>query len=121
MIISLFTFGLSWALYALVFYGLTQVMSQFHSAYSQSTFSIAFLIGFLDAAFLKAMRYLNFKIPLPMLVIVSWLINFLLILGTSGGADTYYVTGHKAPLIAGLVLAVVMSAFELTKVKFFST
>ena len=120
MIITLFTFGLSWAFYAFVFYGMTLVMPQFHSSYSQATFTIAFLIGFMDAAFLKAVRVMNFRIHPVLLLILSMVINYVLIRGTNGGADTYYVTGHKAPTIVALVLACAMVFFELGKEKFFS-
>jgi hypothetical protein len=120
MIITLFTFGLSWALYAFVFYGMTLVMPQFHSSYTQATFTVAFTIGFLDAGFLKAMRVMNFKVPALFLLPLSIVINYLLILGTNNSAETYYVTGHKAPLTVALVLAAVMVSFELGKEKFFS-
>ena len=120
MIITLFTFGLSWALYAFVFYGMTLVMPQFHSIYSQATFTVAFTIGFFDAGFLKAMRVMNFKVHPLLLLILSIIINFVLILGTSGTQETYYVTGHKAPTIVAVVLGVTMVAFEFTKEKFFS-
>jgi hypothetical protein len=120
MIISLFTFGLSWAVYAFVFYGMTLVMPQFHSSYSQETFTVAFFIGFLDAAFLKAIRVMNFKVHPVLLVVISAVINYLLIRGTSSMGDTYYVTGHKAPTIVACVMAVAMFAFEFGKEKFFS-
>lgn len=120
MMITLFTFGLSWALYAFVFYGMTLVMPQFHSIYTQATFSIAFLIGFLDTLFLKAIRVMNFKIHPVLLLILSVVLNYVLIRGTSGAAETYYVTGHKAPTIVAIVLSLTMVLFEFTKVKFFS-
>ncbi len=121
MIISLFTFAISWGLYAFSFYGLTRIFhNQFHSSYSESTFTIAFLIGFLDAAFLKALRVMNFKTSPFVLFLASAGINILLIFATSGGAETYYVTGHKAPVLSGLILAAVMVVFEVSKIKFFS-
>lgn len=120
MIISLFTFGISWGLYAFAFYAITRVLPQFHSSYRESTFTVAFTLGFLQAAFLKGIRVMNFKVHPIVLFIVSMLFNVLLILATSGMADTYYVTGHKGPVIAASLLALLMVLFELIKVKFFS-
>jgi hypothetical protein len=120
MIITLFTFGISWAFYAFVFYGMTLVMPQFHSAYTQETFTVAFLIGFLDASFLKAMRVMNFKIHPIFLFILSVFINYILIRGTSGFGDSYYVTGHKAPTIVATVVGTTMVLFEMGKEKFFT-
>jgi K+ transporter len=120
MIITLFTFGLSWAFYAFVFYGMTLVMPQFHSSYPQATFTIAFSIGFFDAGFLKALRLMNFKIHPVLLLALSVVINYVLIRGTNGAAETYFVEGHKAPLIVACVMAVAMFTFELGKEKFFS-
>jgi hypothetical protein len=120
MIITLFTFGISWAVYAFIFYGMTLVTPAFHSSYTQETFSIAFLIAFLDAAFLKAIRVMNFKIHPVLLFLIAWGINYLLILGTSGFGDTYYVTGHKGPVIVSTVMAFSMVLFEMGKERFFS-
>ncbi len=120
MITTLFVFGLSWALYAFVFYGMTLVMPSFHSSYVQETFAVAFTIGFLDAAFLKAMRVMNFKIPTIPLLMVSVLINYLLIVGTNGFGETYYITGHKGSVITATVLGCTMVLFELGKEKLFS-
>ena len=120
MITTLFVFGLSWALYAFVFYGMTLVLPQFHSAYTQETFSIAFLIAFFDAALLKAIRVMNFKMHPALLLLLSLVVNYLLISGTSNFGQTYYVTGHKAPVIVAIVLACTMVLFELGKEKFFA-
>jgi hypothetical protein len=120
MIITLFTFGLSWAVYAFVFYGMTLVTPAFHSSYTQETFTIAFTIAFLDAAFLKAIRIMNFKVHPILLFLMAWVINYLLIQGTSGFGDTYYVTGHKGPVIVATVMASTMVIFEMGKEKFFS-
>jgi hypothetical protein len=54
------------------------------------------------------------------LFILSVALNILLVFGTNHGADSYYVTGHKAPIIAGTILAVVMMLLEGIKAKFFS-
>jgi hypothetical protein len=94
-------------------------MPQFHSDYSQSTFTVAFLIGFLDAAFLKAIRVMHFHVNLALLFFLSLAINILLVFGTNHGADSYYVTGHKAPVIAGTLIAVMMIGFETVRTKFF--
>jgi hypothetical protein len=120
MIITLFTFGISWAVYAFIFYGMTLVTPAFHSSYTQETFSIAFLIAFLDAAFLKAIRVMNFKIHPVLLFLMGWGINYMLIEGTSGFGDTYYVTGHKGPVIVATVMGCSMVLFEMGKEKFFS-
>jgi uncharacterized membrane protein YvlD (DUF360 family) len=120
MIITLFSFGLSWAVYAFVFYGMTLVTPAFHSTYSQEVFSVAFTIGFLEAAFLKSIRVMNFKIHPIGLFILSAALNYLLIRLTSGFGDTYYVSGHKGAILVSVVLAVTMLLFEIVKDKFFS-
>jgi len=120
MIITLFTFGISWAFYAFIFYGMTLVTPAFHSSYTQETFSIAFLIAFLDTALLKAIRVMNFKINPVLLFLMGCGINYMLIEGTSGFGDTYYVTGHKGPVIVATVMGGSMVLFELGKEKFFS-
>ncbi|HEY0785536.1 MAG TPA: hypothetical protein VGD62_06665 [Acidobacteriaceae bacterium] len=120
MIISLFSFGMNWALYTFTFYGLTLIMHQFHSAYSESTFKIAFLIGLVDAIFLKLVRMCSFNVNAILLFVLCAGLNYMLIRGTSGLAQTYYVTGHMAPTIAAIVLAFVMLAFNMFKAKFMS-
>ena len=120
MITTLFVFGLSWALYAFVFYGMTLVMPQFHSTYTQETFTVAFIIAFFDAAMLKAIRVMNFKMHQVLLLVLSFVINYVLIAGTRNFGETYYVTGHKGPAIVALVLACAMLVFELGKEKLFA-
>ena len=120
MITTLFVFGLSWALYAFVFYGMTLVMPQFHSAYTQEIFTVAFTIAFFDAAMLKAIRVMNFKLHPVLLLALSFVVNYLLISATSNFGETYYVTGHKGPAVVAVVLACTMVLFELGKEKFFS-
>lgn len=118
MIFSLFSFGLNWAIFAFTFFGLASVLPGFHSAYIQSTFSIAFAIGFVNALIIKAARVMAFEVHPALLYGIIFGLDFLLILVTSNAPIGYYVTGHKSPFIAALVLALVGFVTEFIKEKF---
>ena len=118
MILTLFSFGLNWAIFAFTFFGLASVLPGFHSAYIQSTFSIAFTLGFIDALIIKAARVMAFDVHPALLYSLIFVLDFLLILATSNAPIGYYVTGHKSPLIAAAVLAVVAYLTEFIKDKF---
>jgi hypothetical protein len=105
--------------YAFVFYGLTLVTPAFHSTYSQEVFSVAFTIGFLEAAFLKALRMTHLKVHPILLLLLSAGLNYMLIRGTSGFGDTYYVTGHVGPILVAGALALTMTLVELGRNRFF--
>ncbi len=118
MILTLFSFGLTWAILAFTFFGLASVLSGFHSSYIQSTFSIGFLIGFVDALLIKAARVMAFEIPAGLLYVIIAIADYLLIEATSNSEIGYYVTGHKSATIAAVVLAVVAFLTEFVKEKF---
>ncbi len=118
MILTLFSFGLSWAIYALTFFLLATHLSGFHSPYLQSTFSIGFLVGFLNALIIKMARVMDFEIPMGLLYALILVLDYLLIQATSNAEIGYYVTGHKSALIASVSLAVVAFITEFVKEKF---
>ncbi len=118
MILTLFSFGLNWAILAFTFFGCTRVLSGFHSPYVQSTFTIAFLIAFIDAVIIKAARVMDFRMPVGLLYVFMAGLNYLMIQGTSNMQIGYYVTGHKGATIAAIVMAVVAYLIEFVKEKF---
>ena len=118
MILTLFSFGLNWAILAFTFFGCTKVLSGFHSPYVQSTFTIAFLIAFIDAVIIKAARVMDFRIPAGLLYVLMAGLNYVMIQGTSNMQIGYYVTGHKGATIAAIVMAVVAYLTEFVKEKF---
>ncbi len=118
MILTLFSFGLNWAILAFTFFGMASILPGFHSPYVQSTFTIAFLIGFLDALIIKAARVMAFEVPTGLLYFIIFVADYLLIQATSNGPIGYYVTGHKSATIAAAVLAVVAFLTEFVKEKF---
>ena len=118
MILTLFSFGLNWAILAFTFFGCTRVLSGFHSPYVQSTFTIAFLIAFIDAVIIKAARVMDFRMPAGLLYVFMAGLNYLMIQGTSNMQIGYYVTGHKGATIAAIVMAVVAYLIEFVKEKF---
>ena len=118
MILTLFSFGLTWAILAFTFFGLASFLSGFHSPYIQSTFTVAFLIGFIDALIIKAARVMAFDVPAWLLYGIIAGADYLLILATSNTQIGYYVTGHKSATIAAAVLATVAFVTEFVKEKF---
>ena len=118
MILPLFSFGLTWVLLAFTFFGLTRVLSGFHSPYMQSTFTIGFIIAFIDAVIIKAARVMAFEVPTGLLYVIVAAADYLLIQATSNTQIGYYVTGHKSATIAAVVLAVAAFIIEFVKEKF---
>ncbi len=118
MILTLFSFGLSWAILAFTFFGLASILPGFHSAYIQSTFTVGFAIGFIDALIVKAARVMAFEVPAGLLYLLILGANFLMIEATSNSQIGYYVMGRKDPLIAATVMAVVAFLTEFVKEKF---
>ncbi len=118
MILTLFSFGLNWAILAFTFFGCTKLLSGFHSPYVQSTFTIAFLIAFIDAIVIKAARVMDFRVPAGLLYLLIAGLTYLMIQGTSNMQIGYYVTGHKSATIAAVVIAVVAFLTEFIKEKF---
>lgn len=118
MILTLFSFGLTWAILAFTFFGLATTLSGFHSPYPQSTFTIAFIIGFIDASIIKASRVMAFDVPAWLLYALVAVADYLLIQATSNTQIGYYVTGHKSATIAAVVLAIVAFVTEFVKEKF---
>ncbi len=117
MILTLFSFGLTWAILAFTFFGLARVLSGFHSPYIQSTFHVGFIIGFIDAAIIKAARVMAFEAPAGLLYVLIFIVDYLLIQASSNSQIGYYVTGHKSATIAAAVLAVVAFVVEFVKEK----
>jgi hypothetical protein len=120
--ISLFLFALSWAVYAAVFCAATQIMPAFHSDYREATLAIAFLIGFINAMFVKLMRWLRFSLNLAVLAVIAFFLDWILVKVTGGGGPegsygNYYVTGNAAPVIVGLLLACTLVVVETIKKK----
>lgn len=118
MILTLFSFGLSWAIFAFTFFILASHLSGFHSAYMQSTFTIGFMVGFINALIIKMARVMAFDVPAGLLYFIIFAADFLVIEGTSQSQIGYYVTGHKSATIAAAVLAVVAFTTEFVKEKF---
>ena len=118
MILTLFSFGLNWAIFAFTFFAMASILPGFHSPYIQSTFTIAFLIGFLDALVIKAARVMAFEVPAGLLYLIIFVADYLLIQATSNSQIGYYVTGRKSACIASLVIAVVAFITEFVKEKF---
>lgn len=117
MILTLFSFGVSWAIFAFTFFLLASHLSGFHSAYLQSTFTIGFIVGFLNALIIKSARVMAFEVPLALLCLIILVADYLLIQATSNSQIGYYVTGHKSATIAALVLAIVAYLTEFVKEK----
>ena len=118
MILTLFSFGLSWAIYAFTFFAMARMLPAFHSPYLQSTFTIGFIIGFVDALIIKSARVMAFEVPMVLLSILIMGADFLLIMATNNMQIGYYITGHKGPAIAAVVLGVVAFVTEFVKEKF---
>ncbi len=118
MILTLFSFGLSWVIFAFTFFALANVLSGFHSSYMQSTFTIGFIIGFVNALIIKSARVMDFQVPAGLLYVLIAIADFLLILATTNTQIGYYVTGHKSAVIASIVLALVAFLTEFVKEKF---
>ncbi len=118
MILTLFSFGLSWAIYAFAFFILASHLSGFHSAYMQSTFLIGFTVGFLNALIIKSARVMDFEVPLGLLYLIIAFVDFCVIMGTSNFPLGYYVTGHKSAVICSVALALVAFVTEFVKEKF---
>ncbi len=118
MILTLFSFGFTWAVLAFTFTGLASELSGFHSSYIQSTFTIGFLIGFIDALIIKSSRVMAFVVPFGLLYVLIGFLDYVLIKATSNGPIGYYVTGHKSAVIASVVLAFVAFLTEFVKEKF---
>ncbi len=117
MILTLFSFGISWAIFAFTFFFLASHLSGFHSAYIQSTFTIAFIVGFLNALIIKSARVMAFEVPAGLLYLIILVADYLLIQATSNSQIGYYVTGHKSATIAAIVLALVAFLTEFVKGK----
>ncbi len=120
--ISLFLFALSWAVYAAVFFAATRVMPAFHSDYHEATLAIGFLIGFINAMFVKLIRWLHFSLNFVALGGIAFLLDWGLVKGTGGGGPessygNYYVTGNAAPVIISVVLACTLLVIEAIKEK----
>ena len=118
MILTLFSFGLSWAIFAFTFFGLARVLPGFHSSYIQSTFTIGFTVGFVNALVIKSARVMDFEVPFGLLYVLIGFLDYMLILATNNSQIGYYITGHKSAFIAAVVLAVVAFLIEFVKEKF---
>ncbi len=118
MILTLFSFGITWPILAFTIFGLASTLSGFHSPYPQSTFTIAFIIGFIDALIIKAARVMAFDVPTWLLYTLIAGTDYLLIQATSATQIGYYVTGHKSATIAAVVLGIVAFVTEFIKEKF---
>ena len=112
MILTLFSFGLNWAIFALTFFLMASILPGFHSPYPQSTFTVGFIIGLLDAIIIKAVRVMAFEVPAWLLYLIIFVADYLLIQATSNSQIGYYVTGHKGAVIASAVIAVVAFVTE---------
>jgi uncharacterized membrane protein YvlD (DUF360 family) len=115
MILRLIFFSISWAVYALTFFALASTLGGFHSAYVQSTFTIALQVGFVNVLLIVIARFIYAKVPIPVLALIVLLADYPLIQSTTDGAIGYYVTGHKAATIASVVLAIVAWLTEFVK------
>jgi hypothetical protein len=115
MILRLIFFSISWAAYTLTFFGLASTLSGFHSAYIQSTFTIALEIGFMNALVILLARLIFPKISLVVFPLLILLLDFFLIQSTTEQQIGYYITGHKSTAIATVVLAAVALAVEFIK------
>ena len=118
MILTLFSFGISWAIYAFAFFILASHLSGFHSSYMQSTFLIGFTVGFVNALIIKSARVMAFEVPMGLLYLLIAGVDFLLIMATSNFPLGYYVTGHKSAVIVSVALAVIAFITEFVKEKF---
>ncbi len=118
MILTLFSFGLTWAVLAFTFFGMAKLLPGFHSSYIQSTFTVGFLVGFIDALIIKSARVMDFEVPFGLLYVLIGGVDFLLIMATNNSQIGYYIMGHKSPFIASVVLAFVAFITEFIKEKF---
>ncbi len=118
MILTLFSFGLTWVVLAFTFFGMAKLLPGFHSSYIQSTFTVGFMVGFIDALIIKSSRVMDFEVPFGLLYLLIGGIDFLLIMATNNSQIGYYIMGHKSPFIASIVLAFVAFLTEFIKEKF---
>ncbi len=118
MILTLFSFGLNWAIFAFTFFIMARLLPGFHSSYIQSTFTIGFLVGFINALIIKAARVMAFEVPKGLLYFIILVASYLLIMATNQVPIGYYITGRKSPFIASVVLALVAFLTEFIKEKF---
>ena len=115
MTLTLFSFGFSWAIYAFTFFVMARILPGFHSPYIQSTFTVAFIIGFVNALIIKAVRVMAFELPMAALAVAILGLDYLMIMGTNHSQIGYYITGHKSTLIAATALGVVAFITEIVK------
>jgi hypothetical protein len=115
MMISVFSFGLSWIAYAFVFYGITMFLPQFHSTYHETIFKVGFTLGFFDAGMLRLARIANFRLNWIGLFVVTALVNWALIMMTNNTSADYDITGKSAPIIAALALTAFVIPFDALK------
>ena len=118
MILTLFSFGFSWVILAFTFFGMAKLLPGFHSSYIQSTFTIGFIIGFVDALIIKSSRVMDFEVPFGLLYVLIAGVDFLLIMATNNSQIGYYIMGHKSPFIASIVLGAMAFLIEFVKEKF---
>ena len=119
MIFTLFSFGFSWLVLALVFFWLTHVLPGFHSVYFQTVLGVGFLIGFFDAVIAKAALTLGFRPINPIVYLVIAVTDYVLMQFTSNVSMGYYLTGHKGTLFAAIALGLVAFVIEAAKDRVF--
>ncbi len=117
--ISIFTFMLAWAVYAVVFFAAAQLLPAFHSDYREATWFVGFLIGLFNVMLVRVARWLRFNVNFTVLGGIAFLLDWFLIKGTgSGGFEgNYYVSGNMAPPVVALLLAATLVIFETIKKK----
>ena len=115
MILTLFSFGLSWFVLALVFFWLTHLLPGFHSVYFQTVLGVGFLIGFFDAVIAKAALTMGFRPFNPIVYLIIAATDYILMQMTSNLSMGYYLTGHKGTVLAAIALAVVAFVVEAGK------
>jgi hypothetical protein len=113
MILTLFSFGLSWVVLALVFFWLTHLLPGFHSVYFQTVLGVGFLIGFFDAVIAKAALTMGFRPFNPLVYLIIAATDYVLMQLTSNISMGYYLTGHRGTALAAIALAGVAFVIEM--------
>jgi uncharacterized membrane protein YvlD (DUF360 family) len=116
MILTLFSFGASWLILALAFFGLTHVLPGFHSVYFQTVLGVGLFIGLSDVVIARMATLLGFRPLNPVLYLIIGITDYILIQMTPDIAMGYYIPGHEGTLLAAVVLSCLAFVVEAGKV-----
>lgn len=115
MILSIFSFGFTWALIAMAFVGLAHLLPGFHTNYSQLVFGAGFRLGFVDALLLKGAEMVGLRVFNPLIYLVFFAIDWVLVLLANHPERGFYINGRWTPIITAAVLTALAVVNEMIK------